>query len=298
MSDKNPTTAAPSDKSQRFIFEEADIRGEYCILDTAYRDILDIHQYAPGVSRLLGELLAASVLLSTTLKFEGKLILQSRSEGQLPLLMVECNNELELRGIAQGAEDATALDNEQLLRNGQLAITIDPKEGKRYQGIVPLEHGSLAHSLDAYFEHSEQLKTRLWLTAQDGRASGLLLQQLPQQLEQDDDQRIEHWNHACTLASTLTPEELLDLPLPTLLHRLYHEEPLRLFEARDASFRCSCSRQRSLEILTSIGATELHNILTEQGLITMDCEFCNQRYEYTESDFEPVLGAQWSKTLH
>ena len=133
------------DRSQRFLFEEADIRGESVHLDAAYREILAIHQYAYGVGRLLGEFLAAAVLLSTNLKFEGKLILQVRSEGQIPLLMVECDHTLRLRGIARGAEQATSNSNDQLLSNGQLAITIDPTRGQRYQGIVATAAGLSWH---------------------------------------------------------------------------------------------------------------------------------------------------------
>ena len=179
--DETPPAGA-GDRSLRFLFEQADIRGETVHLDDAYRDILAIHQYAPGVSRLLGEFLAASVLLSTTLKFEGKLILQARSEGEIPLLMVESNSALEIRAIARGAEQATSERFDRLLANGQLAITIDPEQGQRYQGIVPLVEDSLANSLDAYFRHSEQLGTRLWLAADGQRAAGLLLQQLPAEL--------------------------------------------------------------------------------------------------------------------
>ena len=162
------------DRSQRFLFELADTRGEVAHLDDAYREILAIHQYADGVARLLGEFLAASVLLSSNLKFEGKLVLQARSDGQIPLLMAECTDTLQVRGIARGAEQATSDNFDLLLHDGQLAITIDPTNGQRYQGIVPLQYGSLARSLDNYFQQSEQLSTRIWLAADGQRASGLL----------------------------------------------------------------------------------------------------------------------------
>ena len=128
---------------------DTDIRGETVHLGDAYRDIIALHQYAPAVSKLLGEFMAAAVLLSTTLKFEGKLILQARSEGQIPLLMVECTSALEIRAIARGADQATSTNFDQLLSKGQLVITIDPDQGQRYQGIVPLIGDSLAHSLDS-----------------------------------------------------------------------------------------------------------------------------------------------------
>lgn len=286
------------DTTRRFLFDNADIRGEYVQIGRSYREILEIHQYAPGVSRLLGEFLAAAVLLRSTLKFEGKLILQARSEGQIPLLMAECNDMLQLRGIARGAEHATALDNRQLLANGQLVITIDPVDGQRYQGIVPLEEGSLSLSLDAYFENSEQLGTRIWLAADGEAAGGMLLQQLPAQVVPQAEQRSGQWEHACTLAATVNDEELLCSDKETLLYRLYHQEPVRLFEPREVSFSCTCSRERTRSALVSLGRTEIEELLADLEVIVMDCEFCNQQYQFDEHDLEDVLNDGQSKTLH
>lgn len=286
------------DQSRRFLFEGADIRGETVQLADAFRDITAIHEYAPGVRRLLGEFLAAAVLLRSTLKFDGKLILQARSGGQIPLLMAECNNVGEVRGIARGAETATATHFDQLLGDGQLAITVDPQQGNRYQGIVPLSGNSLAHSLDAYFQQSEQLQTRFWLASDDEGAGGLLLQQLPAQLASDPQQRADQWAHACTLAGTIQPPELLELPTEELLYRLYHEDTLRLFEPAPVRFSCSCSRERTMYALSALGAAEVEDLLQEQGSVTMDCEFCNQQYRYVREDLQDILGAKQQPTLH
>ena len=284
--------------SRRFLFENADIRGETVQLGTAFSEIIAVHQYAPGVSRLLGELLAAAVLLRSTLKFEGKLVLQARSQGQVPLLMAECDSAGAIRGIARGAELATATHFDQLLGNGSLAITVDPQRGQRYQGIVDLAGNSLAESLDAYFQQSEQLGTRFWLAADAHRASGLLLQQLPAQVTADSLERRQQWEHACALAATIQPQELLGLSTEALLYRLYHEDPLRLFEPNPLQFRCSCSRERTLQALSAIGATEVGSLLEEMGSITMDCEFCNQQYRYQREDLLDILGPQGGQILH
>ena len=286
------------DQSRRFLFDNADIRGESVRLNQAYREVLGAHQYAPGVSRVLGEFLAAAVLLSGNLKFEGKLILQARSERQIPLLMVECNQALEVRAIARGAQEATATGFEQLLGGGQLAITIDPDQGNRYQGIVQLEENSLAQSLDAYFTHSEQLGTRLWLAADGNRAAGLLLQQLPEEQVTAADERAAQWENVCTLAATIVPGELLALEPSSLLHRLYHQEPVRLFEARPVACRCSCSRERTLNALSFLPKPEVIELLEELGSITMDCEFCNQQYRFTRDDLAGLLGDGRDRTLH
>ena len=285
-------------RSRRFLFEDADVRGETVRLDGAYREILGIHQYAPGVSRILGEFLAAAVLLATNLKFEGRLILQARSQGQIPLLMAECDDNLRIRGIARGAQQATATNDEQLLSDGQLAITIDPRKGQRYQGVVPLENGCLAQSLDAYFEQSEQLKTQIWLAADGQRAGGMLLQQLPPQVTASEEERQRHWEHYSTLAATLKQEELVDLQAEHLLGRLYHEENLRLFDPAPVEFFCSCSAQRSRNALTVLDPAEMEEILSESGVIEVDCEFCNQQYRFTREDLSDVLKGVESKTLH
>jgi molecular chaperone Hsp33 len=298
--DESPdiTQLPAGDQSRRFLFEEADIRGESVQLDTAFSDILGVHQYAPGVGRLLGELLAAAVLLRGTLKFEGKLVLQARSEGQIPLLMAECSSAGEVRGIARGADLATATEFGQLLGKGSLAITVDPLQGQRYQGIVPLTGNSLAHSLDAYFEQSEQLGTRLWLAAEGQRASGLLLQQLPAQLNTDPVEREQQWEHACALAATIQARDLLELDTEELLYRLYHQDSVRLFPPHPVVFRCSCSRERTLRALAAIGASEIESLLQEMDCITMDCEFCNQQYRYRRGDLGDILASPPPPILH
>lgn len=286
------------DQSRRFLFEQADIRGEAAHLDAAYQDILAIHQYGIGASRLLGEFLAAAVLLSTNLKFEGKLILQVRSEGQIPLLMVECDHCLHVRGIVRGAQRAISNDNHALLHNGQLAITVDPTNGQRYQGVVPLQQGSVAESLDAYFAQSEQLRTRIWLAADGRRAGGLLLQELPAHIAHDQALRQQHWEHLCSLATTVQTAELLELDCERLLYRLFHADPLRIFEPRSVQFRCTCSRERTRSVLATLDPMEIEELLENPDGIEMECEFCNQVYRFNKEDFSQSSTDQLSKSLH
>jgi molecular chaperone Hsp33 len=276
----NEAAPAAGDSAQRFLFEQGDVRGERVHLHGAYAAVLENHQYAPGVARLLGEFLAASVLLSSTLKFSGRLTLQARSQGEIPLIMAECSSQLQVRGIVRGAAQATGEQFDRLLQGGQLAITVEPHRGKPYQGIVPLHEHSLARSLDAYFAQSEQLPTRFWLASDGERAAGLLLQQLPAQRAADARQRASDWEHLLALSATLSETELLSLQGGELLYRLYHQEQLRVFEPRSVCFACSCSRERSRSVLGTLGRAEIEDILREQGSVTMDCEFCNQRYVF------------------
>ena len=275
------------DHSQRFLFDDNDVRGEMVSLGESYQHVLAKHPYPQPVAQLLGEMLAAASLLVGTLKFDGLLILQARSSGPVPLVMIECSSEREVRGIARYDAEAVSAGAglRELMPDGVLALTIDPTKGQRYQGIVELEGETLADSLSAYFASSEQLPTRFWLHADGQRARGLLLQQLPAQQQTEPEERQESWNHLLTLADTLSAEELLGLDNQTVLHRLYHQEAVRLFEPSPLQFRCSCSRERSARALVSLGQVDAEALLDENGgQVEIDCQFCNQRYLFDASD--------------
>lgn len=276
-----------TDFTQRFLFDDTDVRGELVGLEASYQHVLAKHAYPQPVAQLLGELLAAASLLVGTLKFEGLLILQARSEGAVPLLMVECSSEGDVRGIARYHAEQINADAglAELMPEGVLAMTIDPTQGQRYQGIVALDGVDLAECFTNYFVTSEQLSTRFWLSADGQRARGLLLQQLPADRLKDAEEREASWQHVATLADTLQTEELLGLDNETLLYRLYHEEPLRLFEPRGLQFRCSCSRERSANALVSLGQADAELLIEENaGSIVIDCQFCNERYAFDAAD--------------
>ncbi len=290
-----------ADLMHRFLFDHTDIRGEVVTLGDSHRQVLEHNQHAPVVQRLLGEFLAAVSLLSSTLKFDGSLTLQARGDGPLPLIMVECSHHQDLRGIARpdGEADFEALadaDLTQLLGQGVLTITVDPTQGQRYQGIVPLDQPTLAGCLEHYFQQSEQLDTRLWFAADEQHATGLLLQALPQQINASAEENQAHWQTACTLAETVKPEELLNLDHETLLYRLFNEEEVRLFEPVSVSFACSCSRARSAHALTSLGRPEVEQLLKEQGSIVIDCQFCNQVYKFDSTSVDELF--EQNPTLH
>lgn len=281
-----------SDFSQRFLFDDFDVRGELVALEASYQHVLAKHPYPAPVAQLLGELLASAALLIGTLKFDGLLVLQARSSGAVPLLMVECSSDGDLRGIAR--YHAEQLGDAQTLRelmpDGDLTMTLDPKRGQRYQGIVALDDDNLAGCLTTYFATSEQLPTRFWLFADGRRACGLLLQQLPVDRQKDPEERAASWEHLVTLADTVQAEELFGLDSETLLYRLYHQEAVRLFEPRALQFRCSCSRERSARALVSLGREDAEQLLAEQGgTVTVDCQFCNQHYRFDAADIAQLF---------
>ncbi len=296
--DRDRDRNSDRDNKRRFLFEEMDVRGEIVHIDSVLSQLRAIHDYPSGVANLLGEFVVASLLLASTLKFRGTLTVQARSERQIPLIMAEATDDLAVRAIARGAQEAVAMDFPSLLGGGQLVLTVTPTQGKRYQGIVPLADESLAKSIDSYFEQSEQLQTRLYLASDGEHAAGLLLQQLPAQLVTDANQRNDQWDHLRILADTLGPRELLDLADASLLQRLYQNENLRLFDPQPVAFKCSCSRERTLAALASIGEGEIRSILDEQGSVTMDCEFCNQRYVFSPEDLQDLLSTPGTASLH
>ncbi len=274
------TSTHAHDSSQRFIFENADIRGELVRLNKAYIDTVHGKNYPEVVARLLGEFLAASVLLSTTIKFDGRLVLQVRSKGEVALMMAECTSNGEVRGIARYDVVPTSSEFTELLRDGTLVITIDTKKGEPYQGVVALEGNSLAECLHEYFRQSEQLGTQFTIATNRDGVAAMLLQQLPAQLHTDPEARAQHWEHFSTLARTLTDDELLDLPNAEILHRLYHQEELRLFAPHDLVFKCSCSRERTARALLVMGRQEIDELVAERGGVEICCEFCGTEYNF------------------
>ncbi len=284
--------------AQRFIFENTDIRGEIVSLNDSYIDALAAHDYPEVVRRLLGELIASAVLLSTTLKFDGLLTLQARGDGPLTLLMVECTDQRSFRAVAQFRDDITESALPALLGKASLLITVDPVKGKRYQGVVPLEKETLAASLEDYFAQSVQLQTRLWLACNGETTSGLLLQALPASAELSREIRNESWQRITALAETVATDELLDLDHETLLFRLFHEETVRVFEQEPVRFVCTCSWQRSAGIISTLDRKEIDAIIEEDGLVAMDCQFCNHQYTFNKEDIEAIYEQHYDPNLN
>lgn len=289
-----------SDSLRRFLFEHASLRGEIVRLDATWQSVIDRHDYPDALRDLMGELCAAAVLLAATLKLQGSMVLQIHGKGALKLLVVECTGDLELRATAKWEGDLAQGTLQELVGDGRFVITLDPKDGNlAYQGIVALEGDSIAEILQNYMTRSEQLETRLWLAADGKSAGGMLLQKLPQPDEVPDD---EPWENAVQIANTLKPEELLNVPSAELVHLLYHEEDIRLFDAQDVVFRCTCSRENVARMLRMVGREEVAAIIDERGDVEVHCEFCNQRYVFDRVDanaaFADVVAVSSNKTLH
>ena len=280
-------TLSDNDRSYRFIFENTDVRGELVHLDATWRAVLERKQYPQPVRDLLGQAMAAAALLSATIRKGGALHLQLQGGGPVSLLLVEISAQRTLRALARYSDEAANGSFAELVGKAQISLTIDPGAGQdRYQGLIAVEQDSLAAALEDYFIRSEQLKTRLWLAAGETRVGGMLLQLLPGDRNSEED-----WNRDVFLGETLSDDELLSLSTQDLLHRLFHQEDLRLFEPEPLGFRCSCSRERIESMLRGLGYNEVHDILEEQKKVQVNCEYCNQDYSFDRVDIEHLFAA-------
>ncbi|WP_085315975.1 Hsp33 family molecular chaperone HslO [Derxia lacustris] len=298
------------DELRKLIFDKAPVRGELVSLDDSWRHIVGLHDYPAPVRRLLGEMLAASVLLSATLKFDGSLVIQLFGDGPVKLAVAECNSTLGVRATARIGDSASVPDDASLRDmvnaqgNGRMSITLDPSNRQPhqqpYQGIVPLDGNSVAEVLEGYMARSEQIETRLWLACDESRSTGLLMQRMPAeggaadldeaaaqaraaQFEADS----EAWSHLQHLSDTVTQAELLALPPHEIARRLFWEEEARILPARAVQFSCACSRERVGRMLRSLGREEIDSIIAELGAVKVNCEYCDTGY-----DFDPVDVAQ------
>lgn len=291
-----------SDMLHTFQIAQGGVRGSLVRLNASWRAVREHSDYAPEVEGLLGEALVASALFASALKFEGRLSIQLRNAGALSFLFAECTHDGALRGIARCAEHATESSVSLSQPETQLAITIENEQtDSRYQGLVAVESENLAAAFEGYFERSEQLPTRLMLVQKQDQCAGIMLQKIADTGGSSDVLDADAWNRACHLLATLSEAELLDLPVETLLLRLFHEEGVILQPGRPLRFECSCSPQRVLGMLRSLGREEAQNALGEEGEVHVTCEFCNRHYAFDSVDvsslFSDVPQAPGSNTM-
>lgn len=291
-----------------FQLEGRPVRGRIVRLGSVADEILSAHDYPESVARVLGEALVLSVLVGASLKFDGRLIVQTRGDGPVLFLVADYATEGALRGFAKvDAErlaELTAREPEPsaalLLGSGDVAMTIDQgPDFDRYQSVAPIEGRSLADIAQGYFERSEQVPTRIRLAvsrsvALDGarawRAGGAILQRVA-----GDDARgdtTEDWDAGRALFETLEDQELVDpdLSLNGLLFRLFHEEGVRVFPAMELERRCTCSRERIAGVLSSFPRAEVAAMAEGDGRVRVTCEYCNTNYFLTPDEISSFGG--------
>lgn len=274
------TSSLPKDCLQRFILKDLHVRGQWIHLDHAYKAIQSIHPYPITIRMLIGEALAASALISSTLKYEGRTTLQIEGPGAIKLLLAQCNHLFHLRGLAKWDEVIDLTSTAPLFSDAQCLISITQATSQEaYSGIVPLEQDNLAACLENYFQQSEQLPTKFYFASTHDHIVGLMLQSLP-----DDVMTPDMWQHVTCLADTLTQPELLSVGPMALMHRLFHSEAMEWFIENPVEFKCSCSKEKSEQALITFGEKEAMDIFNTVTTLVVNCEFCNRSYAFDKID--------------
>jgi molecular chaperone Hsp33 len=300
-----------TDSLTKFIFDGATVRGELVELTNTWQQVLQHHDYPPPVRNLLGELCSAAALLFANLKFEGTMVMQIHGDGPIRLLVVECNHQLQIRAMAKltGAAIDDSAELQSLINaegHGRFIITLDPADksaGQQpYQGIVPISGDSIATIIENYMHQSEQLDTRLWLASDNQVSRGMLLQRLPYfggtladdnpGSEQEASEHAQHaWERSTILGNTLKRDELLATDVATLMHRLFWEETLRVFDQQTIHFHCSCNRDKVGNMLVMLGREEINDALAATGQLDINCDFCGKPYSFDAVDCAELFTA-------
>lgn len=272
----------------RFLFNERDVRGEIAYASDSLQRMLQNHDYPYPVKQLLAELVVATSLLTATLKLDGDIAVQLQGDGPVRFAAVNGTAEQEFRGVARLQAEIGATGFRDLIGEGYMLVTITPKQGERYQGIIPLTGDSLTDTLEAYFAQSEQLPTRLYLftdlTEGQSRAAGLLLQVLPV----DPEKAKQDFSDLVIVTDTITSEELLNLPTEQMLHRLYHDEEVELFAPQPIRFVCGCSREKCESAIISLGKAIIEEHIAE-GKLEISCDYCNSTYQFDSAELSLLL---------
>ena len=283
MTNSDQTFSAQSDQLSRFLLPELGIRIAIARIETVQAALLTGHIYPPEYAEELSKLACAAALLCSTVKLEGRLLLQRRAQVSGAQVLCECNHLGEIRGLARMPEGEAEHFSASA---GILAITLEPEQGERYQGIVAVEAspdgekaGALVAALESYFERSEQIPTRIFLSHSETHSVGLVAQRIPGEggtgaLDEDG------WNRAQHLFQTLHPAELLGISANELIGRLFSEEKVQVLVSQALRFHCSCSENRLKHVLISLGAHEAMACVQADGFVSATCEFCNSRYQF------------------
>lgn len=274
-----------------FLFDDLDICGALVHLGPVWRKMLENRNYPAPIVQLLGEMSAVTVLLGGRLKQPGRLTIQLRGSGPVSLLIIDCNEQLQMRGMARFSAPLPSGSTPELLGNGQLLLSLDmPSMREPYQSIVPLAGDSIAAIFEQHLEQSDQSASRFFLAASTGGAAGLLLQKLPSADERDAD----GWTRVAALAATVSAGELLSLPPDELLLRLFHEETVRLFPARTVVHNCPEDWEKVRSMLRALGRAEVYAALHEQGEVVIKDDICNREYRFDAPAIDQLFGTTLS----
>ncbi|OYY93643.1 MAG: molecular chaperone Hsp33 [Hydrogenophilales bacterium 28-61-23] len=279
-----------TDCIQPFLFEHLDIRGALVTLDETWRNLCAGRDYPANVAQTLGEMSAVTTLIAANLKQPGRMTFQLRGDGAINLLVLDCDEQLRLRGMARWDAESLRQDTPlpALLGDGQLLLSLDSAAMRQpYQSFVPMEGDNIAAIFEHYLTLSEQQPTRLVLAADERRAVGMLLQKMPDSDHHDAD----GWNRIQHLLGTLKADEQLAHAPLELLRRLFPEEEVRVFAPRPVSHHCPEDREKIHAMLRSLGREECDAVLREHGVVHVRDDICNRDYSFTAAELDELFDA-------
>jgi len=271
---------------RRFLFDDLDIRGAVVRLDSVWQSLLVNRDYPAPVVELLGQMSATTLLLADNLKQPGRLTIQLRGEGPVSLMVIDCNEALNIRCMAQHGEKITASSLVDLLGKGQLLLSLDMASMREpYQSVVPLTGTTIAEVFEHYLVQSEQLSSRFFLAATAEGAAGLFLQKMPT----TDTRDVDGWARIEALGATVKAEELLGLPAEDLLTRLFHEETVRVFDAQEVTNKSPEDRVKVGNMLRSLGREDVYAVIKERGTIVIRDDLANHEYRFEKADIDELF---------
>lgn len=269
------------DTLHRFLFDNAPVRGEYIQLSQSFQEIVNQHPYPEPVRKVLGEALCVAALLCAILKFDGRLTVQFQGKGKLSLLLAQCDNKFNIRGLAKYGSGISPRELLDSMEDGILAIMLDPGKGKQYQGLVTWRGNSFAESIEGYFKESEQLNTKIKLAVDEKAAAGYLLQIIPG--------KEGEWERIADITNHFTADEVLNEKYEDVLKKHYPEDDIRVFKPVNVAFGCTCSRKRSEEAVMILGKEEAEAELESKQALVVTCDFCNQEYVFDQEDVDQIF---------
>lgn len=292
------------DAIQKLLFKQANARGQTATIDESYRKAFEHQQDVPrSVRRLAGQVAVAALLIEGALQLKGSVLLQIAGSGPVEFLMAEARDDFSYRitvrmkkgvDVSSIKDDASLAELVNIDGSGRCGLVLDPadrpREQQPYVALVPLVGGTFSEALESYFKSSEQVETTIRVAADENSAGGVMVQKMPADggsLPEDYD--AEGWSRIRLFVESVKTEELLGLPASEIDRRLFWEEnPLVTMEA-EPSFRCTCSEEKMLDVIHQMGRETAMEMLDDNGVIEVSCDFCGRRLELAKEQVEKLF---------
>ncbi|BBB24050.1 molecular chaperone Hsp33 [Isorropodon fossajaponicum endosymbiont JTNG4] len=272
---------------RKFLFKELDICGQHLSISRPWQQMIESRGYSKVVQQLFGELSALAIILANGMKHKGKITMQLQGGGAISLLLVEVSDDLKIRGMVKVSGVIDEHDNfGRILGKGKIVATLYNAQTKRnFQSLVSINSKGLIQTFEDYFSQSDQLASKIWILSNQDNLSAMLVQKMPDSKQNSQ----QDWDRILLLANTITHAELCELPAQSLLHKLFHEEVVTLFEKDTIEYECQQDREKFEKIIFNLGEKDARDLLKEHGEIAIHNEICNAHLFFDESDLDKIF---------